>query len=79
MITGPNPRRRHAQIHLPALDPCCALAVVDFLQRAIHAIRRVHGDRIDELAAMRDAVGRRRHNSEYLNDGNPDAPDDTDF
>jgi hypothetical protein len=71
-------RRRHAQIHLPALDPCCALAVVDFLQRAIHAIRRVHGDRIDELAAMR-AAGPRRRRSDYIDDGNPDAPNDTYF
>ena len=73
-----NRPRRHAQIHLPPLDAACALTVVDLLQRAILAIRRAHGDRMDDLDALR-ATARRRRSCECVDDGNPDASDDTEF
>jgi hypothetical protein len=78
MSRAQNPRCRHAHIHLPPLDAACALTIVDLLQRAILAIRLAHGDRMDDLAAMRAAACRRR-SCEYVDDGNPDAPDDTEF
>ena len=78
MKPAKNRPRRHAQIHLPPLDAACALTVVDLLQRAILAIQRAHGDRMDGLDALR-ATARRRHSCEYVDDGNPNAPDDIEF
>ena len=73
------PRRvRRAQIHLPPLDAGYALTLVDIFERAIEAIWRAHGDRMAELGALR-ALAHRRRNPDYVEDGNPNAPDDTDF
>jgi hypothetical protein len=47
-----KPGRRHAQIHLPALDPDEAVLVVELLERVIRGIWRAHGD------AMADFLGR---------------------
>ena len=46
--------RRHAQIHLPPLDAGYALTLVDIFERAIAAIWRAHGQRMAELAQLRD-------------------------
>ena len=45
-------RRRHAQIHLPPLDPDQAVVLVNILEKAIEAVWRAHGD------AMADYLGR---------------------
>ena len=76
-----TPRRRplrHPQIHLPPLSAGYALTLVDVFERAIAAIWRAHGNRMAELLEMRRAAARPR-NDEYVEDGNPAAPDDTDF
>jgi hypothetical protein len=44
---------RHAVIHLPPLDPEQALDVISFLEKAIHAIWRAHGDAIADFQAMK--------------------------
>ena len=49
-----KPHRRHAQIHLPPLDAGYALTLVDIFERAIAAIWRAHGQRMAELAQLRD-------------------------
>jgi hypothetical protein len=45
-------RRPHAQIHLPPLEPDEAVFLVNFLEKAVQAIWRAHGD------AMADYLGR---------------------
>lgn len=47
------PRRRHAQLHLPALSAKQALILVNVLEHAISAIYRAHGDAIADLCAER--------------------------
>ena len=69
-------KRRHPQLHLPPLDAECALTVVAILERAIAAIWRAHGDRMAEV--LRTA-GTAHPPAEFVDDGNPDAPHDTDF
>jgi hypothetical protein len=44
-------RCRHTQIHLPPLDPDEALMLVGFLEKAVQAVWRAHGD------AMSDHLG----------------------
>ena len=46
-------RRRHAQLHLPALSAEQALLLVAVLERAISAIYRAHGDAMADLCAAR--------------------------
>ena len=70
--------RRHPQIHLPPLDAGYALTFVDIFERAITAIWRAHGDRMAELLEQRAAPSRAKE-PEYVDDGDPDAPDDTLF
>jgi hypothetical protein len=53
-------RRRHAQVHFPALEPDQALLVVDLLERVIGGIWRAHGD------AMADFLGRVAPDSELM-------------
>ena len=50
-------RRRHARIHLPALEPDQAVILVQVLERAVGAIWRAHGDE------MADFLGRVAPNS----------------
>jgi hypothetical protein len=71
-------RHRHAQIHLPPLDAGYALTLVDIFERAIAALWRAHGDRMAELLNLR-AAAREREQTEYVDDGDPDAPDDIPF
>lgn len=73
-----KPRPRRAQIHLPPLDPEVALAVVAVLESAATAIWRAHGEGMAKLAIQRD-LDRRRRDSEFVDDGDPDASPDTDF
>ncbi len=76
-----NPRRRpvrHPQIHLPALDADYALTLVEILERVTAAVWRAHGDRMTDLLELR-AAARRAKEPEYVDDGDPDAPDDTPF
>ena len=69
-------KRRHPQLHLPPLDADTALTVVAILERAIAAIWRAHGDPMAELLRQ----GRRANPAvEFVDDGDPDAPDDTLF
>lgn len=50
----PSPsRRRHAQLHLPALTADQALCLVHVLERAIDAIYRAHGEAMADLCAAR--------------------------
>jgi len=70
--------RRHPQIHLPPLDASYALTLVDIFERAIAAIWRAHGERMAELLEH-SAAARRAPESEYVDDGYPDAPEDTPF
>jgi hypothetical protein len=45
-----KPRRRpHAQIHLPALNGEQAYFLADFLERALTAVCRAHGDDIADF------------------------------
>lgn len=46
-------RRRHAQLHLPALSAEQALLLVTVLERTIGAIYRAHGDAMADLCAAR--------------------------
>jgi hypothetical protein len=74
-----KPRRpRHAQLHLPPLDATNALTVVAILERAIAAIWRAHGERMAALLQLQDTAGR-DPDPEYVDDGDPDAPEDTPF
>lgn len=73
-----KPRRsRRAQFHLPPLDADEALTLVNILERAIAAIWRAHGEAMAELLHQHAAPHARA--SEYIDDGNPDAPADRDF
>jgi hypothetical protein len=73
-------RRRHAQLHLPPLDAADAFTLVAIFERAIAAIWRAHGDRMAEWLQLREAARQAPGaESEYVDDGNPDAPDDTPF
>lgn len=67
---------RHPQLHLPPLDADAALAVVAILERAISAIWRAHGHRMAELLRKRRSAN---PTADFVDDGNPDAPDDTLF
>jgi hypothetical protein len=69
---------RHAQIHLPSLDPHCALALVNVLDRAIAAIWRAHDDGMAELL-QQPASARSLPPPEYIDDGDSNASDDTLF
>jgi hypothetical protein len=72
-----NPRRSHAQIHLPPLSSDYALTLVDIFERAITAIWNAHGDGMSNLQALPEANQRaKRHGVLYS--GDPNAPD-TDF
>ena len=51
-------RPRHAQIHLPPLDPGYALTLVGIFERAIDAIWRAHGHSMSELQALRAEAAR---------------------
>jgi hypothetical protein len=76
-----KPRRRttrHPQIHLPPLGADYALTLVDIFERAIAAIWRAHGDRMADLMQLRDA-NRAAPATEYVDDGDPNMPDDTPF
>jgi hypothetical protein len=70
--------RRHAQIHLPPLSADYALTLVGIFERAIEAIWRAHGDGMAEIRALRADASPPR-NPDYVECGNPHAPDDTDF
>ena len=70
--------RPHPQIHLPALDAGYALTLVEILERLTAAAWRAHGDRMTDLLEPR-AAARRAKEPEYVDDGDPDAPDDTPF
>ncbi len=73
--------RRHAQLHLPPLEPEAALVVVNVLEHAIQAIWRAHGDRMAEILYQRYATAEseKRPDSEFVDVGDPDASPDTDF
>jgi hypothetical protein len=60
MTGARQPRRRHAQIHLPPLQPDEAVLLVNFLERAITAVWRAHGD------AMADFLGRVAPDSQMM-------------
>lgn len=70
--------RRHAQIHLPPLDPADALVAVHALERAIAAIWRAHGEAMAKLLHQPAATHVRAH-GEFVDDGDPDAPADRYF
>jgi hypothetical protein len=67
-----NPRRPHAQIHLPPLDAGYALTLVDIFERAITAIWNAHGDSMANLRALRDDHTKSR---DLIPSGDPNAPD----
>ena len=67
-----NPRRPHAQIHLPPLSSDYALTLVDILERAITAIWNTHGDGMSNLQALRGGKTNRR---DVIPSGDPNAPD----
>jgi GTPase SAR1 family protein len=73
----PTAVRSAAQLHLPPLDATNALTLVAIFERAIAAIWRAHGERI-ALLQLQDTAGRDR-DPEYVDDGDPDAPEDTPF
>jgi hypothetical protein len=73
----PN-RRRHTQLHLPPLDAPDALALVAVLERAIAAIWRTHGESMAALLQTQDTAAH-EHDPKYVDDGDPDAPEDTPF
>jgi hypothetical protein len=66
--------RRHAQIHLPPLDPSYALTLVDIFERAIEAIWRAHSERMAQLRDFRAAC-HRRCNAGPAHDIDPGTPD----
>jgi hypothetical protein len=70
-------RRRHAQLHLPALAASDALALVAVLERAIAAIERAHGDEMRSLRQMRQIEARARRHGVAIYD--LDAELDADF
>ena len=67
-----NPRRPHAQIHLPPLSAHYALTLVDIFERAITAIWNAHGDSMSNLHALR---GERIKRRDVILSGDPNAPD----
>lgn len=67
-----NPRRPHAQIHLPPLSSDYALTLVDIFERAITAIWNAHGDSMSNLRALR---GERIKRRDVIPSGDPNAPD----
>jgi hypothetical protein len=67
-----NPRRPHAQIHLPPLSAEYAITLVDIFERAITAIWHVHGDSMSNLQALRGEKPKRR---DVIPSGDPNAPD----
>jgi hypothetical protein len=67
-----NPRRPHAQIHLPSLSADYALTLVDIFERAITAIWNAHGDAMSNLIALR---GDRTKARDLVPSGDPNAPD----
>jgi len=76
-LRRPSQRHRRARIHLPPLTAEAALQLVAFLERAIAAVWRAHGDDMADHLAMlgidtpppEDAVP----------SGKPDGDDDIDF
>jgi len=72
-------KRRHAQLHLPPLEPEVALAVVNVLEQAIQAIWRAHGEGMAEILFRRQLAQEQRRAQEFVDVGDPIAPDDTDF
>jgi hypothetical protein len=70
-----RPPTPHAQIHLPPLSAGYALTLVDILGRITEAIWRAPGDKMSELRRLRE----RASGSDFVNDGDPEAPDDVDF
>ncbi len=80
MKSRPRSRRtRHAQIHLPPLDAGYALTLVNIFECAIAAIWRAHGDCMAKLMQLRDDANRNTSEPEYIDDGDPNMPDDTPF
>jgi hypothetical protein len=71
-----NPRRPHAQIHLPPISADYALTLVDIFERAITAIWHAHGDAMSNLRALRG--DKRPMRRDVIPSGDPNAPD-TDF
>ena len=67
-----NPRRPHAQIHLPPLSADYAITLVDIFERAITAIWNAHGDAMSSLIALRGDQAIPRH---IVPSGDPNAPD----
>lgn len=72
-----TPRRPHAQIHLPPLSADYALTLVGIFERAIEAVWRAHGDAMAQLRTQRE--DHRTTDPEFVDCGNPDAPDNTSF
>lgn len=67
-----NPRRPHAQIHLPPLSSDYALTLVDIFERVITAIWHAHGDGMSNIQALR---GERTKRRDVISSGDPYAPD----
>jgi len=67
-----NPRRPHAQIHLPPLSADYAITLVDIFERAITAIWNAHGDAMSSRLALRGDDIRPR---DIVPSGDPNAPD----
>jgi hypothetical protein len=67
-------RRPHVQLHLPALNPHDALALVDVLERAIAAVWRAHGHQMADLLTARDMAAPRPPDVDRPD--NPSADDD---
>ena len=68
-----NPRRPHAQIHLPPLSADYALTLVDIFERAITAVWNAHGDAMSNLCALRGDENPKRR--DVISSGDPNAPD----
>ena len=67
-----NPRRRHAQIHLPPLSADYAITLVDIFERAITAIWNAHGEAMSSRNALPGDHTRPR---DIVPSGDPNVPD----
>lgn len=70
---------RRAQIHLPPLGAGYALTLVAIFEQAIAAIWRAHGESMAQLLELRHAATAQSRAPDWVDDGDPNAPDDTPF
>lgn len=68
--------RKRARTSVPPMTPEQAILLLDVLDRITDAVWRAYGPEMVEHPLLQGCL---QHSDDLVTDGNPDAPDDTEF